>query len=244
MSFWDSVVDIAGDVVGSFAGDPALGNQVDMGYHLINGDSGGAAPPTTGAAAGGAAAATARQQGLTNVLTANQQNISGQSNFQQQQAQQRQSALRALALQSAVQNPRVSPFDPAGAPTFSPQFTSTLDTLGQQGTALLATPPVAPSYTPLPTNASQLGKVTGTNPSTLQTIATGLNAFTGSRPNTRPNTTPGWNGNPGAPATPPGGNIIPGGSGFDPSIDPSTGLPWDFSSMGDLTDVGSGGLFD
>ena len=187
MSIWDGVIDVAGDVGGAFVGDPMLGNQIDMGVNLLDPSLIGNGAGATGAvgaagaagAAGGAAGANAALTQEQLSLQANSQNQSGQAQYQSQVNQQRQNALRNLALQSAVDNPRTSPFDPAGPVQYSPQFKSTLATLGGQSQGLLANPAPSPTFTPLPINAGDLQKVTGTAPSPLSTIGAGLSAAAG-----------------------------------------------------------------
>lgn len=79
-------------------------------------------------------------------------------------AAQRRAALQDVARANMMTNPRVSPFDPVGAPKYSPQYTSTLQQLAQQGTSRLAQP--SPTMTP-----ATVQQATGTTPSTLSKIS-------------------------------------------------------------------------
>jgi hypothetical protein len=77
---------------------------------------------------------------------------------------QRKGALQAIARQSAVENPRVSPFDPVGAPKYSDQYKNTLNQLAGFGQTRLAKPDDA--LTP-----STVQQGTNTEPGTLSKIA-------------------------------------------------------------------------
>lgn len=79
-------------------------------------------------------------------LTANGQNINGQSAFEQElmnraklDASQRSQAMKDSYRNSYASNPRVSPFDVVGAPKLSAAYRGTLANVGAQGDAKLAT---------------------------------------------------------------------------------------------------------
>jgi len=116
-------------------------------------------------------------------LTANQQNISGQSAFEQElmarakeDAAQRTQALKDSYRNSYAQNPRVSPFDPAGAPKLSAGYTGSLAALADQASKKLATVspydtngmPTLKPYTPI--NPADVQGATNTAPSTLSQV--------------------------------------------------------------------------
>jgi hypothetical protein len=130
-----------------------------------------------GRAVGGATQAAGQNQ-LTNEQLAAQAygaNTSAQSAFQNQQQNmsqletgQRSSALKDIYRASYAQNPRVSPFDPVGAPKYSSAYMGVLSGLEQQAAERLKTAPKygtdvmpAPTYTPY---------VPNTKPSTMQTV--------------------------------------------------------------------------
>ena len=116
-------------------------------------------------------------------LDANQQNISGEQAFINEQlamakeeAAQRSNAMRDVYRANFAANPTVSPFDPVGAPKLSPQYMSTVTNLGNQGSNLMN---VAPKYnvagmtppTPYkPINPSDVMGATGNNPGLLTKI--------------------------------------------------------------------------
>ena len=179
---------VAGAVGGGAAGATAgkvAGTAIAGGLSKASG--GGVSPLASALIAGGSGAANADLTQEKLALDAYGANTSAQSAFQTEQQSARTSALKNLALQSYVSNPRSSPFDPKGNPTYSPQFTSTLQTLANQGSDVLSKPAVQPTYTPLPTNAGDLQNT----PSTASTIATlaglGLSAF--GKPATAPTST-------------------------------------------------------
>lgn len=113
-------------------------------------------------------------------INANNSNIQGQSAFEtelmnraKEEATQRQGNLADVYRESQAQNPRVSPYDPVGAPTLSPQYQSTLANLSNQGASTLAQ---APTYatTNMPALAPYQNFSTtykpNTDPSTLQQV--------------------------------------------------------------------------
>jgi len=80
-------------------------------------------------------------------LSANAQNITGQSAFEQElmnrakeEDVQRGKALKDVYRASYNANPRVSPFDLAGAPKYSPQYLSVAQGLADQGEGTLKNP--------------------------------------------------------------------------------------------------------
>lgn len=120
-------------------------------------------------------------------LTANQQNINGQSAFEnelmaraKEEAAQRSDALKNVYRQSIATHPNVSPYNPNGAPQYSQAYLDTLGGLEQQGSTKLTKPaqydtnniaPLAP-YTPY--NPNTMTGPGGTQPSTLQTVGNWL----------------------------------------------------------------------
>lgn len=131
-------------------------------------------------------------------LQANGQNITGQSAYEQElmnrakeEDVQRTKAAKDVYRASYNANPRVSPFDPAGAPKYSAQYLSTAQQLADQGASTLAAPatyatsaqPKLNPYTPInpadvqgATNtqqgtASKIGDYVGPALSTAQLIA-------------------------------------------------------------------------
>lgn len=110
-----------------------------------------AAPVLTGAGqAVGAATSAAGQTQLANAelgLNANAQNISGESAFQNAQqgmaateAAQRKEALKNIYRANYARNPSVSPFNPVGAPKYSPEYLQGLTDLEKEALARLASP--------------------------------------------------------------------------------------------------------
>lgn len=114
-------------------------------------------------------------------LTANQQNIQGNNAFENQlmnradlEMKQRHSALKDSYRESYLGNPRVSPFDPAGAPKFSDAYRATVGNMAGQGNSLLAAAPMYQGagmpalkpYTPLDIKDVQAS--TGTTKGTLE----------------------------------------------------------------------------
>ena len=117
-------------------------------------------------------------------LQANQENITGQSAFENAlinraalEDTQRKNALKDVYMNSYAQNPRVSPYDPAGAPKYSPQYMSTLGNVANFGQGMLSSAPsysagnfpALPPYKPI--NVKDVQGSTGTTPSTLSNIA-------------------------------------------------------------------------
>ena len=116
-------------------------------------------------------------------LQANQQNITGQSAFETEmmnraklEEQQRKDALKDVYRQSYVSNPRSSPYNVAGAPTYSAGYKSALSGLEQQGLSRLKTSPqygtdVMPGLKPYnPLDIKNLQAATGTEPSAFERI--------------------------------------------------------------------------
>ncbi len=189
--------DVAGtgafDAAGNFIGDSTLVGGVD-GVSSAVGTLGSAGSTASKIAAllkaGGAgigaatSAAGANRNTQENAgLTANAQNITGQSAFEnelmaraKEEATQRSTANKDVYRNSVTQNPRVSPFDPVGAPKYSDQYKATEANLGAQGAAKLATPaaydtskmPALAPYTPIAPNNVQ--GATGTAPTALEKI--------------------------------------------------------------------------
>lgn len=123
-------------------------------------------------------------------IAANNSNIQGQSSFEQEllaraktEQSQRSGALANVYRANLAENPRVSPFNIAGAPVNSPAYLSTLEALSTQGQKKLQTgatydtnnmPALAP-YTPITPNiAPYKPYVPQTDPSTAQTIGNWL----------------------------------------------------------------------
>lgn len=116
-------------------------------------------------------------------LTANGQNILGQSSFEQElmnrahtEADQRKDALKDVYRASYAKNATAGPYNPRGIRPQSPEYLAALGNLESQGSARLATgaqystnamAPLAP-YTPVPVNNVQ--GATGTKKGTLETI--------------------------------------------------------------------------
>lgn len=116
-------------------------------------------------------------------LTANAQNIQGNSAFENQlmdraalEQKQRKGDLSNIYRESLVENPRVSPFNPAGAPTYSDAYKQALHNLSTQGQQDVATPAqyttaAMPKLKPYdPYNPNTISGPGGTQPSTLQQI--------------------------------------------------------------------------
>lgn len=179
-----SLFSFLGDIVKGGV-DLATGNVSGAINEGVNALTGGG---TTAGSAIGAATTAAGNNRLDQekmALDANSQNISGQSAMENalmaraaEEAAQRKTALKQLALQSAVANPAHSPFDPVAAKPPSAAFQAALESLAKQNDTMLASPastqvstmaPVS-SYTALPTNAQQLQKATGTAPSLFERI--------------------------------------------------------------------------
>ena len=104
-------------------------------------------------------------------LTANAQNITGASDYQNElintageNQKLENTVLNNAALQSKITNPSVSPYDVA-PPTYSPAF----EAAAKSAAAMPYTPIAAPTpYTPI--SPSGVQAATGTTPSTLQTV--------------------------------------------------------------------------
>lgn len=116
-------------------------------------------------------------------LDANAQNITGSNAFENAmmrraatEADQRNQALKNVYRASYAKNPRVSPFNPAGGPKFSPEYLAALAALEGQGGAELGK---APQYnvsgmkpvTPYkPIDIRDVQGATGTKKGTLESI--------------------------------------------------------------------------
>ena len=126
--------------------------------------------------AGGASIAGASQNAATAQQQADQVALQGQTAFQnelmaraQQESKQRSGDLGNLALQSAVMNPRVAPFDTTGGPQYSPQYKSALNSLaGQADTTLAASPTYGTA------NLPPLTQFQPTQPGALQQVGNWL----------------------------------------------------------------------
>lgn len=120
-------------------------------------------------------------------LDANAQNITGQSAFEnellnraKEETSQRGIDLRNEFIASNMDNAPVSPFDPVGRPTYSPQYRSTVQTLANQGSAALSKPPQYATgsfpqlqpYTPIP--PANVQGATNTKPGAISTVANWL----------------------------------------------------------------------
>jgi hypothetical protein len=131
-----------------------------------------------GLANAGQSAANNRSQGLTNMMAANAQNISGENAFQNQQiaqareeAAQRDEARKNLYRASIMKNPQFSVENPRGAPTYSSEMMEGMSNLEKQALGRTADAPQyttkqmrAPRYEPLDLDEMR------NNPSTLETI--------------------------------------------------------------------------
>lgn len=145
------------------------------------GDILGAAGQGIGAATTAAGNNALDQEKLA--LDANSQNISGQSAFinealglASEEDKQRKSALQDAYRASYAQNPRVSPFDPVGAPKLSSTYMDILSAMEGQAKNKLTSPaqydtskiPAPTPYTPI--DIKNVQGATNTSPSTLQKI--------------------------------------------------------------------------
>lgn len=187
-----TVADLAG-VGSSVAGVGGAGSTVGtLGNVLGNTSTVGKIADLLGAGAAGVGAATqsagqTQQANVNTGLTANAQNISGQNAFEQQliarakdEEAQRSTALKNVYRNSIATNPRVSPYNPAGAPVYSPEYLSTLGGLSGQGAKTLSTSgqydtsklPALKPYTPYDPNS--MSGPGGTQPSTMQTVGNWL----------------------------------------------------------------------
>lgn len=132
-------------------------------------------------------AGNTQQSNVNTGLTANAQNINGQNAFENQllaraheEDTQRGTALKNVYRDSFAHNPRVSPYNPAGAPTYSPSYLDTVGALGKQGADTLSKPgqyatggmPALKPYTPYDPNS--MSGPGGTQPSTMQNIGNWL----------------------------------------------------------------------
>lgn len=133
-----------------------------------------------------AAGSTQLQNALMG-LTANGENISGNSAFENElmkraaeEGTQRSSALKDVYRQGIATHPNVSPFNPTGGPQYSPDYLSTLGSLKTQGVDTLSSPaqystkklPPLKPYTDY--NPNTISGAGGTEPSTMQTIGNWL----------------------------------------------------------------------
>lgn len=173
----------SGGVTSALAGTSGLGSTLRNVYK-----TGSTLSDVLNTAGAGVNAATqaAGQTQLQNALmglTANGQNITGNSAFENElmnraelEAKQRKGGLANIYRESRIENPRVSPFDPAGAPKYSDNYKSALHQLSAQGAEDIATPvqydvktlPKLKAYTDY--NPNTISGAGGTEPSTLQTI--------------------------------------------------------------------------
>lgn len=145
-----------------------------------------------GAAGAGIADAT-RSAGNTQLqnallgLSANNQNITGHSAYEtelmnraKQEAGQRRSALADIYRENVTSNPRISPFNPVGAPKQSPAYMTALGNLSGQGQTKLSkgaqydTDAMSPLAGYKDYNPNTMTGAGGTIPSTLQTVGNWL----------------------------------------------------------------------
>ncbi len=120
-------------------------------------------------------------------LQANGQNVVGNNAFENQlmarakeDDSQRSTALKNAYRASYANNPRVSPFDPVGAPKYSADYLSTLGALSDQAKAKLSTAspydtnamPALKPYKDI--NPADVQGATNTKPGTLQTMGNWL----------------------------------------------------------------------
>lgn len=182
---------------GTFVGASTVTGEVGAGGVATTGAAGTGASTlsriTQGAQAargiGGAigsateAAANDRQTQEHAGLTANGQNIAGQSAFESQmlarehaEQQERQQNLKDVYRNSIARNPNRSPFNPTAGPHYSDQYLSTLGSIGEQGAARLSSAPTYSTdkmpavkpYTPI--NPADVQGATGSRPSTLENV--------------------------------------------------------------------------
>lgn len=141
---------------------------------------------TAGSAINGAAQSAGQTQ-LTNAqlgLTANQQNISGNSAFENElmnraklEQSQRTQAEKDAYRQNYLTNGPISPFNPVGRPATTPAYQTTINNLGNQGSQLLTNPAqynpnAMPALKPYTTyNPNTMSGPGGTMPSTTQQVA-------------------------------------------------------------------------
>jgi hypothetical protein len=172
------------DAAGNFVGDSTVGggngagtmSRIARGAQAARGIAGGINAATEAAAAG---RATQQNAGLT----ANGQNIQGQSAFEsellarsREEDSQRKEDLKNVYRSSVAQNPHVSPFSRSGAPKYSQQYMDTIGAVAGQGADRLKTGPAYSTnnmpalrpYTPI--NPADVRGATGTNPSTLERV--------------------------------------------------------------------------
>ncbi len=173
---------IAGQTGGSLAGGSGstLGRVADA---LGKGAS------LAGNAVNGATQAAGQTQ-LENArlgLTANGQNIQGQSAYEQElmnrakeEQAQRTDALKNVYRQSYAAAPPTSPYNVAGPPKYSQDYLDALEALKTQGAGKLAKPAqydtnnIAPLQPYTPYNPNTMSGPGGTQPSTMQTVGNWL----------------------------------------------------------------------
>jgi hypothetical protein len=215
-------------VQGQDPNNPSSGSKPNAGQ-VANASKAAAAAGAAGKAIGAATNSAAQNRLTAGKLTSEigNTNITGQSSYEQElqnrakmEATQRGTDLSNIARQSLAANPRVSPFDPTGGPTYSPAYQQALLNLQQQGSTDLASAPQysttkqppLPPYTPInpaqfttPSTLEQVGNIASPILSTIGTLGPLLNT-TPQVPPVPPPSTP-----------PPGGgtNVPPGG---DPTI--------------------------
>jgi hypothetical protein len=132
----------AADAAATAAGGSSLGKTLGKSLGTF-GDLAGSVGQAIGKSNTAAGQNRLNQENLG--LSANAQNITGQSAFEQElmnrakeEDVQRGKALKDVYRSSYNANPRVSPFDPAGAPKYSPQYLSVAQALADQGQGTLA----------------------------------------------------------------------------------------------------------
>jgi hypothetical protein len=120
-------------------------------------------------------------------LTANGQNITGNTSFENalmkragEEDTQRSQALKDVYRQGIATHPNVSPFNPTGGPQYSQEYLNTLGNLKNQGVDKLSTGPQydtrkLPAVKPYTDyNPNTIDGPGGTQPSTMQTIGNWL----------------------------------------------------------------------
>jgi hypothetical protein len=170
----------AADAAATAAGGSGLGKALGKGLGTF-GDIAGSVGQAIGKA--NTAAGNNRLNQEDAGLKANAQNITGQSAFEQElmnrakeEDVQRLKAGKDVYRASYNANPRVSPFDPAGAPVYSKQYLDSAQGLADQGASTLAKPaqyatssmPALNPYTPI--DPKNVARDTNTEQGTLSKI--------------------------------------------------------------------------
>lgn len=146
---FDAAGNFIGDTTISSLGGPAAGVAGTVGAHLSTADKIANILGAVGKGVGDAATAAGqnRQDQQRAGLTANGQNIAGQSAFEtelmnraHEEDIQRGVAKKDAYRASVVANPHVSPFDTTGGPKYSDAYRSSVNDLGTQAATTLAKP--------------------------------------------------------------------------------------------------------